>query len=258
MSVRTRRRRYVINSCNIMHNTMVAHWEAEETKWKVRSRKIRTRYERIVERNKQEKICMADERVKAIKDIFFNGLDVEKWSETQIKIFDAFLFICLPLIYGKEWEENKTRILDEWEKDRAYYYGLVNLARRNGKTWVTSGFAAAMLLSMECKLAIFSTCKRTSQMMMSAVMDRIEGAFKKGTHANRQEFVQIVKNMESVMYEGPDGSKRLLGSFPGSVRVSIFCCVCVCMLYDKNGMAMDWIWIWLQEKNGTRYDSFFF
>lgn len=70
------------------------------------------------------------------------------------------------------------------------------------------------------KIAIFSTCKRTSQMMLSAAMDMIEKAFELGTHAQRSDYLVVTKNMESVMFEGPDGTKRLLGSFPGSVRVS--------------------------------------
>ena len=59
-------------------------------------------------------------------------------------------------------------------------------------------------------------------MMMSAIMDMLDKAFELGTHVSREDFVQVTKNMESVCFEGPDGTKRMLGSFPGSVRVRIF------------------------------------
>lgn len=76
-------------------------------------------------------------------------------------------------------------------------------------------------------------------MMMEATMEKLEMAFERGTHANRQDFnvittpapsnffynphpQVITKNMESVAFEGPDRTKRILGSFPGSVRVSLF------------------------------------
>ena len=70
------------------------------------------------------------------------------------------------------------------------------------------------------KIAIFSTCKRTSMMMMSVVVDMLEVAFAAGTHANRQYFTIVSKNTEAIVLQGPDGTKRHLGCFPGSVRVS--------------------------------------
>jgi hypothetical protein len=73
------------------------------------------------------------------------------------------------------------------------------------------------------KVAIFSTCKRTSQMMMSAIIDMLEAAFDQGTHADRQRYTIVSKNTEAVIIMGPDGTKRHLGCFPGSVRVeSVF------------------------------------
>lgn len=59
-------------------------------------------------------------------------------------------------------------------------------------------------------------------MMLTAATDMIEKAFELGTHADRQDFTVVTKNMESIIFEGPDRTKRQLGSFPGSVRVSLF------------------------------------
>lgn len=72
-------------------------------------------------------------------------------------------------------------------------------------------------------------------MMMEATMEKLELAFEQGTHASRQDYITITKNMESVCFEGPDRTKRMLGSFPGSVRVSVpsLMCVCVCAFAGK-------------------------
>jgi len=220
MANRKRRKRHVINTSASLHSQMVRYWGHEVEKWQSHTQVIPT----IVERHTSSKyrgatINEGDALVARVRDIFHNGFGI-KWSEVQQRIFEAFLFTCLPLIYGDSWQENKTRVLEEWDKEKAYYYTLVNMARRNGKTFSVSGSAAALLLAVpNVKIAVFSTCQRTSQMMMTEVLARLDQAFDKGTHVSRQDFVQIVRNMENVMYEGPDGSKRLLGSFPGSVRV---------------------------------------
>lgn len=223
MVVRQRRKRHVLNTSASLHGPMVRYWSTEVEKWKSKTREIPTLVQRHTDsKYAHVKVNMGDALVARVRSIFYHGFGL-KWSEVQTRIFEAFLFTCLPLIYGEEWQENKTRVLEEWDKQKAYYYTLVNMARRNGKTFSVSGSAAALLLAVpHVKIAIFSTCQRTSQMMMSEVLARLDQAFDKGTHVSRQDYVQITRNMENVMYEGPDGSKRLLGSFPGSVRVS-FC-----------------------------------
>jgi hypothetical protein len=197
-----------------------------------------------------------DELVQNVRDMFFKGLGI-KWGDDQIRVFTAFLSSCLPLIYGDTWPEEKTRVLFEWQMNREIMYSLVNMARRNGKTYVTSGTAASLLLCVpNIKIAIFSTCKRTSQMMMSATLDMLEMAFERGTHVKRQDFVVVTKNMESVCFEGPDRTKRLLGSFPGSVRVSVggkkgggWVCFCSAKAQAK-GIS--------KKVRNTKQSSFFF
>lgn len=68
-------------------------------------------------------------------------------------------------------------------------------------------------------------------MMMEATMEKLEMAFERGTHVNRQDYAVVSKqdlgllcvkdgsylldrNMENVCYEC-NGTKRMLGSFPG-------------------------------------------
>lgn len=164
-----------------------------------------------------------------MRDIFIHGLGLQ-WSDDQIKVFNAFQNSCLPLIYGPEWPEEKARVLRERGLKREVNYSLVNMARRNGKTFSVSGAAASLALAVqECKIAIFSTCKRTSQMMLQAVMDMFDRAFKVGTHVKEHDFQLLSRNSETICYQGPDGSRRTVGSFPGSVKVRFpFFWVCVC------------------------------
>jgi hypothetical protein len=201
---------------------MVRHWTAENEAYQRESRTVLNRFQRHEQAMQRATERQGDALVAKVKDTFHNGLGI-KWGDDQIRVFNAFLFSCLPLIYGPAWPEEKARLLKEWGQPRESMYSLVNMARRNGKTFVTSGTAASLLLCVpNIKIAIFSTCKRTSQMMMSATLDMLELAFERGTHVQRQDFTIVTKNMENICYEGPDRTKRILGSFPGSVRVSLF------------------------------------
>lgn len=212
--------RFVINTASALHSGILQHWRRQEEEFQKFASHIPTRFERAVRDVSNKGECRGDKIVARIRDIFHNGLGIV-WGEDQVTVFNAFIFSSLPLIYGNEWNENKARLLDEWEKERECPYTVVSMARRNGKTFVTSGTVVAMMLAVPgIKVAIFSTCKRTSQMMMSAAVDMLDKAFEIGTHANKQDFVQVSKNTESIIFEGPDRTKRILGCFPGSVRVS--------------------------------------
>lgn len=211
---------FIVNTSAALHGPLLKYWTREEARQTKRSLRLPSRFERIVSQSSEAVKCNGDEILDQIRDCFFNGMGI-KWGEDQVRVFNAFVFSCLPLVYGEEWSENKARVLEDWGQTRECPYTVVSMARRNGKTFVTSGTVVAMMLTVPgIKVAIFSTCKRTSQMMMQACVDMIEKAFDLGTHANRQDFTQVMKNTESIVYEGPDGSKRVLGCFPGSVRVS--------------------------------------
>lgn len=211
--------RTIINTASVLHSGILQYWRQEEENHLKKCANIQTRFERAVDDVVNKGECKGDKLVAQVRDVFHNGLGI-KWGEDQVRVFDASLFSALPLIYGNEWSEHKARVLDEWGEKRECPYTVVSMARRNGKTFVTSGFVVSLLLVLGIKIAIFSTCKRTSQMMMSAAVDMLEQAFERGTHCNRQDFVQVSKNTESIIYEGPDRTKRILGCFPGSVRVS--------------------------------------
>ena len=213
--------RRVINTSAILHQSMVRHWRREEKKHQAQSRVLLTRFERAVrDAASRAAECSGDTLVAAVREVFHHGLGI-RWGEDQVRVFNAFVFSCLPLIYGNGWAENKARVLSEWNAQRECPYTVVSMARRNGKTFVTSGTVVALLLCVpNIKVAIFSTCKRTSVMMMSAAVDMLDQAFERGTHCNKQDFIQVARNTETIIFEGPDRTKRVLGCFPGSVRVS--------------------------------------
>lgn len=212
--------RTIVDTASVLHSKILQHWRREEEDYFERAKILRTRFECVVDEISNKNECKGDKIIEQIKDTFHNGLGI-KWGADQVRVFNAFIFSSLPLIYGNEWSENKARVLAEWDAQRECPYTVVSMARRNGKTFVTSGTVVAMMLCVPgIKIAIFSTCKRTSQMMMSAAVDMLEQAFERGTHCNRQDFVQVAKNTESIIFEGPDRTKRILGCFPGSVRVS--------------------------------------
>lgn len=225
--------RHVIDNNAAFHNTLVEFWSHAADQRHEESRTIPDRFQQTKTRSMERSERSGDKLVAQVKDMFMNGFGV-KWSDDQIRVFNAMLMTALPLLYGDTWNEEKGRVLKEWGQKRQNMYALVNMARRNGKTFSTSGAAAALFLCVpHIKIAIFSTCKRTSQMMLTAIQEMLERAFERGTHVSKQDFQLVTKNMETICYEGPDRTKRLLGSFPGSVRVSKS--VCCCFFLGRRG-----------------------
>ena len=239
--------RYAVDTSLCMHAPILEYWKEKEREYIAGSTKISTRFDRICSSLDASATNMGDSLVEKVKDTFQNGLGI-KWGENQLKVFNAFLFSCLPLIYGNEWGKNKARVLREWNVKRECPYTVVNMARRNGKTFVTAGTVVALFICVpNIKLAIFSTCKRTSMMMMSAAVDMLKKAFDIGTHANRQDFFKVSENTESIIYEGPDKGKRVLGCFPGSVRVRfliLFLNLCVCVCAGEVKIKKESFLIW--------------
>jgi len=199
---------------------LLAHLRIREAEQeRTRYSGLLTRFDRALGAAAQVRAQDGDAILAHVRDVFHNGLGIQ-WGEDQVRIFNTALFSCLPLIYGKSWVENKARVLGEWQAQRECPYTIVVMGRRNGKTYVVSGTVAALLRCVPgVKIAIFSTCTRTSYMMMTAITDMIDKAMALGTHFSEQAFTEEKRNMETVEFRCPDGTKRILGCFPGSVRV---------------------------------------
>lgn len=209
----------LINSVSILHGRPLSFWHDEYEKEANKSRIVPTRFELFRAGLALKSLSTGDDLCRKMKQIFVDGFGL-LWSDNQNKIFEAFQNSCLPLIYKAEWNEQKARVLKLRGLKREMHYTLVNMARRNGKTFSVSGSAAALALAIPgAKIAIFSTCKRTSQMMLQAVCDMLEMAFKTGTVVQEKDFRILSKNSEMICFMGPDGTRRTIGSYPGSVRV---------------------------------------
>ena len=146
------------NTVEWLHNDMVRHWTKEHEEYS-RNKMVKTRFARAEGLGSQQQ-ANGDILLRKVEDLFFNGMGV-LWSEVQCRIFYALIDSCLPRIYGSEWEHVKTRVMKERGLDTLQQETLVNMARRNGKTWVVSGAAAALLLVVpDISLAVFSVGKR--------------------------------------------------------------------------------------------------
>lgn len=216
----------VLDTCALLHSKMHRHWQNEIDSYKARFGKIKTRAERAIEaaahRGGIKGRSRGDLIVDSIRHLFHTGMGI-KWSEVQVKIFNVFLDTCLPKIYGNTWAEHKARVLRERKLKRVWQEALINMARRNGKTFVTSGTAAVLLLCVpDISIAIFSTGERTARMLMDVVRKMIRGAWLDGSVVKESDYNIVQSNKEVLLLEGPDGTKRLLGCYPGSVRVSWF------------------------------------
>ncbi|MDB9801150.1 hypothetical protein OAB94_02110 [Flavobacteriaceae bacterium] len=158
--------------------------------------------------------------VQQLYDLFLNGLGI-LWSPVQLKIFDAAVNAMLPKIYGKYWYQSKTRVLNSRGISKVSQEILIQMARRNGKTFVTSGVAAVLLLLVPgIKIAIFSVSERQSKMLKDEIDARINDAWALGTHVTTDSYTKIMSNKESWIYQmNKTGTKQSLGSYPGSVKV---------------------------------------
>lgn len=153
-------------------------------------------------------------------DLFLNGFGVI-WSLVQINIFHALVNSILPRIYLDEWEESKGRVMAQRAIDRIWQEILINMGRRNGKTWITSGAAAAFFLMIPgISIAVFSVGKRQAELFMTAAVEKIKLAFSKGTHVKKSDYNVVRESQEMLVYEHPLGGKQVLGCYPGSSKVS--------------------------------------
>lgn len=216
----------IIDTRAVLHQEVYEWWLKDMQNYVATRRVPKTRAERLIDasahRGGSNARTEGDIVLDQVQRLFHSGMDVH-WSPVQVKIFNVFVETCLPKIYGDSWPEHQTRVLRSRKLKRLQQEALVNMARRNGKTFVTAGTAAALLLVVpEISVAVFSTGERTARMLMDQVKNMIEKAFAAGTVVKRNDFNVVQSNKEVLLFEGPDGTKRQLGCYPGSVRVSFF------------------------------------
>jgi len=214
------------NVCNLnslflndVHDHLIEQRDKHEAENK---HNLGTRFERISKVSGNLTI-QGDKILYKLHDLFHHGMGV-LWSPVQITIFVAAVDAVLPKIYGIYWDESKTRVLRSRGLEKVSQELMIQMARRNGKTFVVAGVSAALLLTVPgIKIAIFSVSERQSKMLKVEIDNRIEAAWKSGTHVKKEDFTKIETNKEAWIYlMNSTGTKQSLGSYPGSVRVRFF------------------------------------
>ena len=210
----------IIDTAEILHAPMLDYWTEEHQRYEKECKHFMPNRFARAEGLGVVRRANGDDLIEKCTNLFLNGMGIE-WSSVQIRIFQALIDSILPRVYGNEWEEVKTRVMAQRGISRMHQETLVNMARRNGKTWVVSGGAAAIYLTVpDISLAVFSVGRRQASMFMASAIEKIEMAFNKGTHVNRNGYNLIQKNQEKIIYEHPNGGKQVLECLPGSVKVS--------------------------------------
>lgn len=155
-----------------------------------------------------------DERL----DMFRELLDMFNWEreDNQIEFHEIMIQTVLPKIFTKEWDTDYERIMRMFKMEKHKAETFIICPRRYGKTVSVAMFCAAYLYMIpNASIAIFSTSKRTSGKMMTAVY---------GFMRELPFFDQVyfeTKNSECikiVMY----GNERSVWSYPGTVAVCVF------------------------------------
>jgi len=210
-----------MNTSELIHKPMIEFWKKEYEEYEKRKHVIHTRFDRAEGIIGAFKRTNGDRDFDLLNDLFVNGFGV-KWSSVQLKIWNAILDAILPIIYGTDWEEVKPRVLKQRKLKKISLEVLVNMARRNGKTWIVSGACVAIFLVLRgITIAIFSVGKRQSGLFLTSCLDKMKSAFQKASHVNASDYKQLQRNQEVIIFEMSDGSKNTLASLPGSIKVKL-------------------------------------
>jgi hypothetical protein len=208
-----------MNTLELIHRPMMEYWRRQYQEYEEHHRyNILSRFDRAMGLGILHK-AKGDVVIEQMTQIFIKGFGL-RWTDAQLTIFKAFVDGLLPRIYGDEWADVKERVLKQRGLEETRQETLVNMARRNGKTWVVSAACAAAFLAIKgIKIAVFSVGKRQSGMFLNEFVDKLERAFNIGTFAKRADYKQLQKNQEVLVYEMPDGSVNTMASLPGSIKV---------------------------------------
>lgn len=210
----------IIDTCECYLNASYHYWKNRAAKAN-ESRKVVRRTTKIIRASVVKPTASGDEILEKMQYLLETGFGVSR-SPTQVQIHKEFIESCLPKIYEATWTNNSARIMKQFNVKQLIQEVLVVMPRRRGKTYSTAMFAAAALLCIPgCSCIIFSTGERTAKMLMTVITDMIERSFANGA-LKKEDFHFETNNKETMVFFGPDGTKRSLMCLPGSVRVNYF------------------------------------
>jgi len=212
----------IIDTSALYHTRLINYWHNEHEVFQRSRHGATNRFDRVTSGPARSGKTNGDKILEGTVDLFLNGFGVT-WSPVQINIFHALVNSILPRIYMHEWEEVKGRVMLQRALDRIWQEVLINMGRRNGKTWITSGAAAAFFLMIPgISIAVFSVGKRQAELFMTSCTEKIKLAFARGTHVKKSDYNVIRESQEMLVYEHPLGGKQVLGCYPGSSKVRFF------------------------------------
>lgn len=210
----------VLDSVTMAHQSVLDYYLQQEA---IKKSQLapKKRHERVRDQKIGDGVLRGSIRVDRIRsllnDAFVDDLGKPiRRSEPQHTVHEAYLRACLPKIYDEEWDDNREAIMQKFEINRLQMWVLVVMARREGKTWGMAMFIAAMILSIpDIEISIFATCKRTAGKLLKVFHKFLTKAI---AYLGDEEWLIISKNAEQIIVMGPDGTERIIGCYPASVR----------------------------------------
>ena len=210
----------VLDSVSMAHQAVLDYYK-EQAAIKKSQLVPKKRRDQIRAKNSSSGVLKGTVRVDRIRsllnDAFVDDMGIPiRRSEPQHTVHEAYIRACLPKIYEEEWDDNREAIMEKFEIERLQMWVLVVMARREGKTWGMAMFIAAMILSIpDTEISIFATCKRTAGKLLKVFHKFLMKAI---GFLGDEEWIIISKNAEQIIVMGPDGTERIIGCYPASVR----------------------------------------
>ena len=137
----------------------------------------------------------------------------DRW-DSQIEFHKSMLMAIVRSIFKTDYTENLNWLHKFFGTLDFYKYLLIMAMRRVGKTTSTSMMAAACLCTIpDFTIAIYSNGSRASKMMR----EKIEHYVMKANNCRI-----LVKNQETMVLLGSDGTQRRIDCYPASVRYFFF------------------------------------
>jgi len=117
-----------IDTSTLIHSRLINYWKNEHESYRQSRHFMQSRFDRAAKGLGEGQKCSGDLILERLTDLFLNGFGVV-WSPVQVTIFHALVDSILPRIYLNEWEDVKTRVMNQRGLDRLHQETLVNMGR---------------------------------------------------------------------------------------------------------------------------------
>ena len=185
----------------------------ESEKWKQKyheSHIVVPIYDSIFIKASKDSICAGEKRCEMVRSLL--GSFSFKRSLDQIKFTEAMLVTCLPIIYGQDFEPNRTKLLKQINKEEFPMACAIMCPRRWGKTMSMSMFIAVILyVCSNIKIVIITTGQKISSMVLDEILLR----FSELENTNKRVLVRNHKKacIKNYGYQGTNVNAYNTGQF---------------------------------------------